>query len=125
MLHTILVGLDGSPCADSAIELGIRWASRFNTIRYRLTNHEAVDNYPRTKDTCPGPVRTGRHSAWLRGLHRSLRRGLLLPEQRPEGMRQLSHHARTVRRLAKGQSSRRGNLQRLPRPPQDGPQVSG
>jgi nucleotide-binding universal stress UspA family protein len=32
MLRTILVGLDGTPCSDSAVALGIRWARRFGGL---------------------------------------------------------------------------------------------
>lgn len=28
MIHNILIGLDGSPCSETAVELGIRWAAR-------------------------------------------------------------------------------------------------
>ena len=32
MLRSILVGLDGSEHGDSALELGIRWARRFDAL---------------------------------------------------------------------------------------------
>lgn len=32
MLRTILVGLDGSPCSESAVALGVRWAGRFGAL---------------------------------------------------------------------------------------------
>ena len=32
MLKTMLVGLDGSECGDAALQLGIRWARRFEAL---------------------------------------------------------------------------------------------
>ena len=32
MLKSILVGLDGSPSAATAVELGIQWAKKFNAL---------------------------------------------------------------------------------------------
>lgn len=40
MLRSILIGLDGSPCSGAAVELGIRWARRFDA---RLIGLAIVD----------------------------------------------------------------------------------
>jgi len=40
MLRTILVGLDGSPYSDAAVELGIRWSQRFECL---LTGVGVID----------------------------------------------------------------------------------
>ena len=42
MLKTILVGLDGSPYSDAAVELGIRWSQKFDCM---LTGVGVIDEH--------------------------------------------------------------------------------
>ena len=74
MLRTILVGLDGSEHSDSALELGIRWAKRFDAL---LVGMGVVD-----EPGIHGPEEYLVGEAYFRGLNKTLladtRRGVEL-----------------------------------------------